>query len=925
MKYLAWLVIYLSSILTYFTGYGQSPAYNIKGAVLDSESHRSLPLATVYVKSQKDSSLVTYALTDEKGGFFLKNIPRDQSVLFMIFYTGYQGYKRVMANIGEDTVKMGPVYLSMSSNELSAITVIGERPPIAIKGDTIEFNASSFHARPNSVLAGLLKKLPGVVVDLNGNITANGKSVDRILVNGKKFFGNDFQIALKNLPAAIVDKVQITNTKTREEELTGKTAEGNTKTINVTLKKGKDHGVFGRAYAGYGTDNHYDASALMNYFEGKRQISLLGAMNNINQIGFTANEIKKMMGGGVHSVYNGINGSFGINGMQFGSEAAGVKKSGSAGFNYNDDFGDHFSVNGSYFYDDLKLNNETKTARKNFLPDSVFYYKSDNTSYNNNYNQRYSAGVNYKDSSWRIYYDTDFSTDHSKGTNRNNALSTRAKGAMINQSNSLYRTDEQTKQLMNHVDVFRTFKQKGQFLGLHVDIDNRSEDGNNYINYYNIFYNNGKVSDSVNQYIVNNQNDNHYLGRLTYLQPVSRSIKLNIEFDFEWQNNLTDKRTYDLDGSTGKYTIRDTAYSNKFRSNIIRQTPRLGLIIQLDSDKWAIQADAKFNFIGLHHFSFNHDIAFDQNQFFISPRISIRRKTRSGIVELKYYSNLTQPGIFQLLPIADNTNPLYIIIGNPDLRSSIFSQISLSYSGFNLNSGSYFDADLEYNFTKNNITSVTSYDSLLRQLATYTNVKGDNGGSIKFGFGKIEKKKDNRWDIRLNTRVDYHNDHAFVNDVLYSSKSYAVGLSPSITYGYQERFEVASSYQLNYKYNKYDIQYLNDQKNMMQQATLSCTLYWPDRVVWESDLNYAHNSDVVPGIRKGYWLWNTAVGLDIFKKKQATIQLSVYDLLNQSISLNRTITPTYIEDRQTVILHRYFMLKLIYNLRKFDKKKAVQN
>jgi hypothetical protein len=242
-----------------------------------------------------------------------------------------------------------------------------------------------------------------------------------------------------------------------------------------------------------------------------------------------------------------------------------------------------------------------------------------------------------------------------------------------------------------------------------------------------------------------------------------------------------------------------------------------------------------------------------------------------------------------------------------------------------MKSGNNIWASLSYRTSKNDIINVTTYDDQLRQQTTYTNVNGNNGFRLTLVLSKIKKKENYHWQIKLGTFGRLNNNHAFVNDVPYVSRRYNISLHPDITYGYKELFEITPSYRFNYQYSKYDIKSLNNRENIMQQAGLSGTLYWPKNITWESDLNYTHNSDIAPGFRKGYWLWNASVGLDIFKKKQATIQLSVYDLLNQNISVHRNITDTYIEDRQTIILHRYFMLKLIYNLRKFGEKKKKEN
>jgi hypothetical protein len=916
---------FLAAILVIgFSAHGQSAHYNIKGIILDSAKHTPLMSATVYAREPGDSTLIALGFTDEKGSFLLKDIPREKKVLLMIFYTGYSRYRHILQGEKTDLLDLGKIYLSMNAHALKGVTITGEKPPIAIRGDTIEFNAASFKTRPNSVLSGLLKKLPGVEVDQNGKITANGKTVDKILVDGKKFFGDDPKIALENLPAAIVDKVQVTDTKTREEEITGQPSSGDTKTINITLKKGKDHGVFGRAYAGYGTGKHYDASALVNYFEGKRRISLLGATNNINQVGFTMNEIADMMGGpgNIHSISINRGGSFGINGLQFGGGGEGLKKSTSAGVNYNDDFGKHFSVNGSYFYGDVKVDNETKTARQNILPDSVFYYNADNKSHNNNLSHRVNATLSYKDSLWRIYYEPSIEITDQKGTNRSMAVSSGVKDRMVNQSNSLYTTSAQSKHFVNSLNLYRTFKKKGQYLSLYGSANNTHQTGSDFNRYQNIFYDGSAPSDSVNQYIDNDAVNNRYYGRLRYAQPFTKNLSLELGYGLNWQYGLTDKKTFDYNGATGKYNKPDTAYSNKFRSNIITQTPQLGLTLKSDSGKWRLDAGAVFNFIGLHHYSFTHEVAFDQNQFFVTPVINLTRKvSKSGSLRLDYSSYVRQPDISQLLPVADNTNPLYIVKGNPDLKPSVRNGLRLSYDQFDFKSGNSIWVNLEYYTTKNDIANVTTYDEQLRQLTTYTNVDGNNGLDVNINLSKTKKKEDYHWNVRLGAYGRRNNNHSFVNDVPYTSQGYNLTLRPSVTYGYKELFEVTPSYELNYQYSRYDLKALNNRQNTQYKAGVSGTLYWPSRLTWESDWNYTHNSNVTPGFQKGYWLWNASVGLDLFKQKQATLKFSVYDLLNQNISVRRNITDTYIEDTQTIILHRYFMLKFIYNLRKFGEKK----
>lgn len=903
---------------------GAKKTFQIHGKVLDSVSHAPLVSATVYIRKLHDSTdVVAIAFTDEKGSFVLKDVPGEEPLRFMIFYTGYRRYIRELKRIGKDTILMGNIYLATNTHMLKGVTVTGEQPPIAINGDTVQFNASSFKTRPNSVLADLLKKLPGVEVAQDGTITAMGKKVDKILVNGKKFFGDDPLIALQNLPSAIVDKVQVTDTKTHQEELTGEPAGGETKTINITLKKGMDHGFFGRAYAGYGTGKHYDASMLLNYFNGSRQISLLGAANNINQIGFTMQDIAKMMGNNIRSLsINAMTGAFGVNGMQFGGGGVGLKRSSTAGINYNDDFGKHLSVNGSYFYSQVLNDNETKTARQNILPDSLFYYNSDNTGHSNNLSHRVNATINYHDSLWRIYYEPSVSITNDRGTSYGLASSTGAKGQIVNQSNNAYTNNDQATSFNNSLNIYRTFRKKGQYFSLNLYAGNDSNAGNDYNSYRNLFYDGSSQSDSVNQFINNQAANNNYSANITYQQPFTKYISLNIAYQLQWQYGLTNKKTYDYNDITGKYSEQDSIYSNKFRSSSVTQSPGVGLNFSLDSGNLTIIPGATFNFIGLHHYSFTHHAGYNQDQFFISPSLYIRKQSKTkGNFNLRYNTEIKQPDISQLLPVADNSNPLYIIEGNPNLKPTISHNFNLGYDYYDFKSGNGIFGNVGYHLTKNGIVNVTTYDPQLRQLTTYTNVNGNYGFNGYLNLNKSKKKTDYHWRMDAGVFANSNSARAFINGVQYKTNNYSFFPHLSFTYGYKELFEITPAYHINYQYATYSLYSLRNTQSLMQQAGFSGSLYWPGRFTWSTNFNYTRNNNVAPGFRKGYLLWNGSVGLDLFKSRPATLQLSVYDLLNQNVSVNRTVGATYTQDTQTIILHRYFMLKFIYNLRKFGEKK----
>ncbi|MCK7560201.1 carboxypeptidase-like regulatory domain-containing protein [Chitinophaga sedimenti] len=334
---------------------------NWTGKVVDSTTKEILELATVAVNDAKDSTLYTYTLTDKKGQFKLDPLPSGQTFVLLVSYTGYKQYRKVLkADADHD---FGAIILAPSSGALNEVVIEGEKPPISIKNDTLEFNASSFKTKPNAVVEDLLKKLPGVEVEEDGSIKVNGKTVSRILVDGKEFFGNDPKIATKNLPKEIVDKIQVVDTKTKVQEITGQKTDGQDKTINITLKEDKKKGVFGRITGGIGTQERYDASALVNFFNKKRQISIIGALNNLNNTGFTFSDLQGIQSGGGGrggmsvTVGGGMMGGgagpgmISMNGLTIGGVGGeGIRKIATGGVNYNEQINRKLQVNGSYFY-----------------------------------------------------------------------------------------------------------------------------------------------------------------------------------------------------------------------------------------------------------------------------------------------------------------------------------------------------------------------------------------------------------------------------------------------------------------------------------------------------------------------------------------------------------------------------------------------
>jgi len=279
-------IFLLAVILCCLNGYAFAQG-TLKGRIIDSTSQQPLGLATITVFKAADTAIITYRLSDPEGNFKVPGIPFDLNCRVVISFSGYGIFRKEFTiPAGEATTDIGTVYMFPDAKSLDEVLVIAERPPVVVKKDTIEFNASAFKTLPNALVEDLLKKLPGVQVDRDGNIAVNGKPVNRILVDGKVFFGDDPKMATRNLPANVIDKVQVTDDKDELLRNGDDNINNVGKVVNITLKKGVKKGWFGKLYGGLGTDELYEAGGIANIYRDTLQISVLGYMNNMNKAGF---------------------------------------------------------------------------------------------------------------------------------------------------------------------------------------------------------------------------------------------------------------------------------------------------------------------------------------------------------------------------------------------------------------------------------------------------------------------------------------------------------------------------------------------------------------------------------------------------------------------------------------------------------------
>lgn len=909
------LWLFLFSFLLSISIFAQD-RINIKGTAVDEILQLPVEEATVYLSLKKDSTVVDYSLTDLEGNFNLQVRKINEPVFFIVSDELNGEFTREFESLTED-LDLGEIQL-INRVDLEGVVITGA-PPIRIKTDTLEFNASSFKVRPDANVEGLLKQLPGVEVDEEGKITVNGKEVNQILVNGKPFFDKDGKIALQNLPANIINKVQVTDTKTKKEEISGDKASGNSASINLTIDEDKNKGFMLKAMAGYGTDERYESSMMLNYFKGNSRLSILGSSNNINSVGFSMNDIfDNMSGGRSRTVRMSDSGSFNINGINFGGSGNGITQSHVGGLNYSDSWAEEdIEFNGSYFYTGSDTRNNNRTIRQNLLPNNTFTTESNSTSRDQSFNHNFNTNFEVKiDSTSRVWVEPTFAYNKTKSERVFDQFSTNELGELLNESNGTTQ-DEQVKQsFSNSINYFKSFANKSR---LNLEFSNRSSrdkaDGQNVSNTY--FYQSGEADDIRNQYKKDRNKEDEFSFNLEYEIPILDSANLGIGVDYTLRNKEDLTHTYDYDEFHQDYALLNEILSFEISSEFDNVNPYA--IYKTRKNKFNISLTGGVNFLSQknrgHYLSDDYFL----KQEFILPSVSANanyRFARGKSIYVNYNYQVNTPSAQQLLPIENLSDPLNIFVGNPDLKPIRTHNIYFGFNNFNFQARTGYNIYFGGNFTETGITGYREISEDFVTTSTYRNVNGNYNLWAGINGNKSFTKGISKFRLSGGIGINHSANKGFVDGEEYFSKIYSI--SPRVNFNWElgTVLTVNPSYNLRYQFSDYENYRVNSSTNVVHTFKLTTTNYWPKNFVFGNDFSYTYNSNIADGFKKDFFLWNTSLGYN-FLNDQLNFKVKVYDILNQNTGDRRTVADTYISDVQNDVLKRYVMFSLGFKLDKF--------
>ncbi|WP_153799998.1 outer membrane beta-barrel family protein [Foetidibacter luteolus] len=913
------------------TGFAQSNTTGtVKGALKDTASGQLLKEATITILNQTDSSVVLYRLAGPDGNFSIDNVPLG-NYLLMVSFQGYDNFYRPFALSAEKNVfDAGNVYMHTTANDLGNVTV--QAPPIIIKKDTVEFNAGMFKTKPNAVAEDLLKKLPGVEVDKDGNVKAQGEQVSRILVDGKRFFGDDPKMATKNLPPDVIDKIQVFDDLSDQSKFTGFDDGNRVKTINITTKKNMRKGYFGRVVAGAGDKGLYDEAVNLSRFNGDQQITIIGQANNTNKQNFTRQDIFGSGGGGNRGG-GGMRGS-GAGALLQNNSSNGITNTLAGGINYRDVWGKNTDAYGSYFYNNVKLNTEQVSTIENLYPgDSSLFNDRTQKGENRNINHRLNLNIETKfDTLNSMIIRPNISWQQSDNNSASVTSATRGKSVPV--SNSDARTSSHNSGYNGSADILfrhRFAQKKGRTVSLELNFAGSDKDGNGTNYSTNQYFNPlGDSTSIINQQYLSQSNSKSFGSTFSYTEPISKNSMLELNYNYSRNKNTSAKTTYSYNPLDDKFSIIDTLLTNSFDNTYTSNRVTLNYRLQAEKLNFSIGSGVQFGNLTSENRS--KEIFLTQKFTNLYPTANLTyRFNRTTNLRFNYSGRTAQPNVQQLQPVIDNSDPLNISVGNPNLKQSFTNSFRLLYTSFDNVKFRNIFASINASFINNNIVnSTTTILSTGVDTIKPVNLNGNYNISGYFNYGfQLKNPKSN---LNFGTNFSHSRGVALVSTLDSANAqqiktqnnvttNYSIGETIRWTTNLKENFDMNFSASPTYNISRYSVQPGQNANYFTLGLSAEPTYYTKNGWILSSDFTYtyygsgssAYSATSIP-------LWNASIGKQLFKNKQGEIKLSVFDLLNQNVSLNRTVTDNYIQQTQTKVLTRYVLLTFTYNLRNFGAK-----
>ena len=890
---------------------------SLKGTVVDSVEKASLQNTVISVLKKSDSVLVKFTRADKNGSFTVSNLKAGQYIL-MATHPYFGDFVDNIEVKQSGLTDLGKLYMTPKSKLLSEV-IVRSGSPIRIKGDTTVYTADSFRVRPGANVEELLRRLPGIQVGRNGEITAMGERVKKVLVDGEEFFGTDPGIATKNLRADAVKEVEVFDKKSDQAEFTGIDDGVKDKTINLKIKEDKKKGYFGKIEAAGGLKDKYNNSAMINAFKARRKIASYAIMSNTGQTNLDWKDAQNYGGSGDimtgftedGGMFVSISGDGGGRGGQNG-----IPKNWNWGLHFSDKYNNNKqSVNSGYKFSKVNAPGVTKTFSKTFLPDSSWNTNSASNNFNSSIKHAFNLTIDYTlDSNNSLKWTSRANSNMSNSQNRFYTESINDQEQFINNS-TRNTTDNSDNNSINSSLLWRhKFKKLSRTLSLNTDF-NWSQSKNTGLLYsLNNYYTSGliKFRDTTDQQNIRNSDAAGINARLVYTEPLTKELFLELNYSVSYNHNDNDRIT-NIKGQNGKYETILDSLSNSFTFNRLVNTP--GISFRWNKKKFGLTLGAT---AGLNNYAQkNNTLATTKRYNFVNffPRLSYNYKIKpSKNLNFNYNGNSSAPSLEQLQPTRVNTDPLNVYIGNPDLKQSFRHSFNMGYNSFNVLKEKNIFSNISFGFTQNAFVQSNSVDNVGRR--TYQTVNANGMYNLNFSSDYGFKLKGTKLRLgvgptaNLNRRVD------FINGTKNFTTTSNYGVRLSANQNIPDKIDFYFSPSFTWNHSRASVNAAANADYWSLDGWSQVRVILPKKFEISSDANFQlRQKDPRFTQNNNFTTWNANI-LKRFMKDEFEVKFGVYDILDQNRGYQRNFNSYSFTETYYTTLRRFWLVTLTWNIAK---------
>jgi hypothetical protein len=899
----------------------------IKGTVADTTNKKKIAHAVVLLFAPKDSALLHFVRTDANGSFAIKNVDTGRYVL-QITQSLFADYVDEFV-VGKTDIDLREVALTPKSKLLQEV-IVKSGSPIKIKGDTVVYTADSFKVGANANVEELLKKLPGIQVDRNGEIKAMGEVVKKVLVDGEEFFGDDPGMAVKNLRADAVKEVQVYDKKSDQAEFSGVDDGERSKTINLKLKEDRKKGYFGKLEASGGVDNNklgrYNNSAMINAFKGKRKMAGYVMTGNVGKMELNWRDEENFAGEGdsysmsmdeISGNMNYTSNGGGDDGMDYISGDEGFSRNWNGGVHYSNKPNDKHSINGGAKYNKVQQNTANRSFQQTFLPDTSFSENTADNNFVNRQNLKFNGTYEWKiDSMNSVKLVSNVNFIETRSENRNFSDAVDEEGRFVNTSNKLRTNQNDRTNLQVNLLWRHKFKKPKRTLSLTTNLRYSESEADGYLLADNRFFENGIFlrSDSVDQFKTTQTDTRNLDARLSYTEPLWKNFYAELSYGLSGSLANNDRTSF-AKTVAGKYEQRIDSLSNHFEQQIT--THRMGVNLRYVKKKfnYTLGMAVATTAFALQDITLARRYHYDFINLFPSANLSYTIKQNQSL-RFSYNGSTRQPSLNQLQPLRENNDPLSLYIGNPNLSQSFRHGFNFGYNSYNFIKEKSIWMGGWGSFTQNAITNKVSIDNLGRRVSQPVNVDGLFSVSLNVGlYGKL-RKINTRYNLGPNVSVNRGIN--FINGLRNKSTNYSLGGYFGLNKGKDKKYDAGISVNPSWNLN---------QSSLSSELTRFLNVTTGLRGTWFATKNFEMGTDCDFNYRQrtssfqrnnNNIVWNAYLS-HTFLKKTLTARLEGFDLLNQNNIIDRQVSSNFLSENINQRLQRYFMLTFTWNFNKNGK------